>query len=153
MADARFPQVSTLMLSWKQSLWSGAIFAFCPAMCQRDLYSFTYKCQGNKTVSYRKCQQHRLTKDIESDSHDKQYFSFPCQDEPCGGASFFIYGGKMTVSSNKLKQMAPLYTESFGYEVTGQINNWIKCTHLYMHTDMQTHAHTCTRWAHLSVQL
>lgn len=29
---------------------------------------------------------------------------------------------KPTVSSSKLKQMAPMYTESFGYKVTGQIN-------------------------------
>lgn len=34
----------------------------------------------------------------------------------------FHLWGKTTVSSSKLKQMARLNPESFGYKVTGQIN-------------------------------
>lgn len=89
-------------------------FFFCPAMCQGDLYSFHSKCQGNKTDTYRKCQQHCLTGYMESDSNDKQYFSFlfSCQMEPCGGGASFSFKEKKTVIGFKWKQMALLFTES-----------------------------------------
>lgn len=112
----------------------------CPAMCQRDLYSYTSKCQGNKKDTYRKCQEH-------------------CPDQPDGiwqawQALFFISTSKAalrwcifiilekieTLSSSKLKQIVLLFTESFGDEVRGQIN-WSSCTDVYeyMVTGMHTH--------------
>lgn len=72
-------------------IWIHPFFFFSVQLCaKRDLYSFPSKCQGNNTDTYRKCQRLCLTKDMESDSRDKQYFSFPCQREPPWWCIFYI---------------------------------------------------------------